>query len=179
MKWADYFYYDETSPSCLRWAVDVRSGEGEKVVNCLKGDVAGSPNRAGYDVQLHSKLYRTHRVIWEMLRGEIPFKKVIDHIDGNNRNNVIDNLRVVTSAVNSRNGKMRSNSTSGVTGVNYHKGTNAWVARWYDLNGKQKQRSYSCSVYGDKAKSLAEIARNEAIQALNAEGAGYTERHGK
>ena len=35
------YYYDTTSPSCLRWKVEVRSGRNSTHVNVKVGDVAG------------------------------------------------------------------------------------------------------------------------------------------
>lgn len=47
-------------------------------------------------------LYR-HRVIWHYFNGEIPIGLQIDHIDGNRKNNRLDNLRLVTHKENMNN----------------------------------------------------------------------------
>lgn len=44
-----------------------------------------------------------HRAMWELTRGRIPEGMMVDHIDGNPRNNSIDNLRLATRAENGRN----------------------------------------------------------------------------
>lgn len=49
------------------------------------------------------KDYRVHRLIYKTYKGEIPDGMVIDHIDGNTKNNNIDNLRCVTVSENCRN----------------------------------------------------------------------------
>jgi hypothetical protein len=58
--------------------------------------------------------------------GEIP--DVIDHIDGDTRNNRIENLRTATRSQNSMNCKMRKSNTSGVKGVYWHRTASAWTA---------------------------------------------------
>ena len=45
MKFEDYFYYDETSPTFLRWKVDRYSGRKRNVLKFKKGDVCGSFER--------------------------------------------------------------------------------------------------------------------------------------
>jgi hypothetical protein len=42
MQWLEHFYYDESSPSGLRWAREVWSGRGHIILNVQSGDVAGS-----------------------------------------------------------------------------------------------------------------------------------------
>jgi hypothetical protein len=41
---------------------------------------------------------REHRVIWEGEHGSIPIGHVIHHIDGNKRNNAIDNLACISNS---------------------------------------------------------------------------------
>ena len=48
------------------------------------------------------KLFYIHRLVWEAFNGEIPEGKEIDHIDGNPRNNALDNLQVITRKNNIR-----------------------------------------------------------------------------
>lgn len=44
-----------------------------------------------------------HRAVWELANGPIPDGLQIDHIDRNKQNNLIENLRTVTSAENNQN----------------------------------------------------------------------------
>lgn len=46
---------------------------------------------------------RLHRLIWETFNGEIPKGMQIDHIDGNPKNNNLNNLRCVTAKENCNN----------------------------------------------------------------------------
>jgi hypothetical protein len=57
----------------------------------------GGVDRDGY---LTVNGVRVHRGVYETYLGEIPTGKEIDHIDSNNKNNAISNLRAVTAAEN-------------------------------------------------------------------------------
>jgi hypothetical protein len=76
--------------------------------------------------RLNYRYVLAHRVIWKMMTGEDPIE--IDHIDGDRQNNRWSNLRDATSSDNSRNSAMRSDNTSGVIGVVWHKRHRKWMA---------------------------------------------------
>ena len=77
MIYKDYYVYDESSPSCLRWNRDVYSGRWKNFKNVSVGDVAGGVGSGGYyQVRVDRKLTLVHRVIWEMHYGEIPRDKI-------------------------------------------------------------------------------------------------------
>lgn len=179
--WADYFYYDETSPSCLRWKVDRYTGRDARITLPLAGTTAGCRDKEYYRVGFGGSLFQVHRVIWELHSGPIPEDMVIDHKDRNMFNNKLDNLRLVPFAINKRNATMLRNNTSGITGVSYEEraGRGYWRARWKGLDGKRYSSNFPTAAYGDKAFELACKAREEAIAKLNTEGAGYTSDHGK
>lgn len=67
------------------------------------------------------RMYLEHVVAWAMQHGEWPTGQ-IDHINGIRADNRLENLREVSRAQNCRNARMKSNNTSGVTGVVPHKG---------------------------------------------------------
>jgi hypothetical protein len=71
------------------------------------------------------KLY-AHRVAFAIMTGRWP--SVVDHIDGKKDNNSWSNLREVTTGENARNVFIKSNNTSGVTGVYFDKARDAWCA---------------------------------------------------
>ena len=182
--YSKYFYYDESSPSCLRWKVEVRRGKGREVVCVSKGDAVGYLGTNGYWVcGLNKKILRVHRIIY-MLCNSVNLEKSthVDHIDGNKQNNTIANLRAVSNSVNRRNMSKSRCNMSGVTGVSFKeaKGYANWRANWHDLDGKRHDRSFSVIKYGyDMAFKMACDYREQKLKEMNENGAGYTERHGK
>lgn len=182
MNWSDYFYYDESSSSCLRWKVEIRSGIKHNKIECRVDDVAGVPRKQSsgaiyYVVGLENKQYLVHRIIWQ-LHGELPEDKVIDHENGNSLDNKLSNLRLVPSRINSRNMKMFCTNTSGVTGVSYRVSSNSWAAHVFDESGMRKAKCYSVNKYGAEAFQLAVAWRKSMLEQVNSRGAGYSDRHG-
>jgi hypothetical protein len=184
--WNEWFYYDETSPSCLRWKIAVMSGMHRKIARRCAGEMAGGfcKTTGRYFVRLKRKSYLVHRIIYEMHMGSIADGLVIDHIDGNPSNNTVKNLRVVTGAVNTRNAKRPSTNRSSAMGVSYQiqrrrgRTYENFVATWCSC-GVQHKKSFAVKKYGyDEAFRLACEHRAKMIEELNRQGAGYTERHG-
>jgi len=104
------------------------------------GDVAGRIGKRGYKyLNFYGKKYYVHRVIWLMHYGTLP--KILDHIDGNPLNNRIENLRERTDSQNLCNSKIKSNNTSGVKGVYWHKLKQKWTAR-IGFNKKEYHMGY-------------------------------------
>ena len=83
------------------------------------------------------KTYLIHRIVAQEFCENPDEKKYVDHIDHNKLNNHYLNLRWVTLSENNRNQKMHSNNTSGFMGVDYHKISKKWRAK-YKLNRKTK-----------------------------------------
>ena len=104
----------------------------------------------------------------------------VDRIDGNN-GYVKGNIRWATSAEQSRNLRKSVRNKSGVTGVYYsEQGDGCWIANWHDLTGKLNNKYFKVKEYGDElAFNLAREYRIKMIAELNAQGAGYTDNHGK
>lgn len=116
------FYYDETSPSFLRWA--------KKVSNKNPHDVAGSKNPLGYySLSISGKKMSAHRVIYEMHHGSIPDGYEIDHADGNPSNNSISNLRLASVTENRQNARTRKDNATGIKGLSWYKLESCWKAR--------------------------------------------------
>ena len=76
---------------------------------------------------IFGKSIGAHRVVWAWWHGEWP-RLEIDHINGDPADNRIKNLRLVTGSQNCRNRRLRSDSTSGVTGVSWNIRLRKWVA---------------------------------------------------
>lgn len=68
-------------------------------------------------------------------------KPQVDHIDGNIKNNSLNNLRWATSRENILNSKLSIMNTSGYKGVSYRK--NRWRARWTEETGKLREKNFS------------------------------------
>lgn len=99
----EYLEYDTTSPSGLRWIKSISVGKMHNRFVVKSGDIAGTINKvSGYwQVRLERKTYRIHRVVYALFHGEC--HGIIDHIDGNKLNNIIENLRLVSSEDNAKN----------------------------------------------------------------------------
>lgn len=181
MKWSDYFIYDESSKTCLRWI-------NSKAIRVINGvSPAGSfrkrsnGDKAAAQVELNGVNYLVHRIIWEIFNGTIPDKMIIDHIDGDPWNNKIGNLRMTVQKVNAENMRMRSDNKSGTTGVHWHKPNNiTYAVGCVHVNGKSVQKYFSTALYGLlPAFKMAFMWRQEQIKMLNDSGRCYTKRHGK
>lgn len=179
-----WFCYDENSPSALSRATDWVSGKNGSIIRGFAGDHCTSKTSNGkyYDVFCKGRLYKAHRVVWQILKGDIPDGMTIDHIDLNSLNNKIENLRCVTQQINNRNKPRLSSNKSGVTGVYLLKRVNAswrWVSKWCE-KGKEFTRSFSVKTYGfDIAFELACEYRKNQIYRMNTNGEGYSDIHGK
>lgn len=112
-----------------------------------------------------SSPYLAHRVIWFLMTETWPNQ--IDHINGDKSDNRWVNLRNVCQQENGMNQKRSSLSTSGRTGVNYHKPSKRWRAI-IKVNGKRIHlgsfRTFSDAV---KCREDAEIKY------------GFHENHGR
>jgi len=182
INWHDWFYYDETSPSCLRWQVSVFTGEYYKRVLVNKGDPVVSQSSHGYyNVKLKSKTYLVHRIIYEMFNKDMWEGYVIDHINRDKTDNKIENIRAVKAENNARNRSKHPNNSTGTTGVYFRNSRfPAYIAFWYDTDKRMRQKSFSVIKYGkDEAMRLAIECRQNQIKKLNLLGYGYTETHGE
>ena len=104
---SNFVYYDETSPTFLRWKIDVYAGTSRSTIRIKKDSVAGSKSGNGYYlVSINKTKYLVHRVIYSLQnRCNLQTNLLIDHIDNNVTNNAIWNLRAVTASGNARNRK--------------------------------------------------------------------------
>ena len=136
------------------------------------GEIATSRSGTGYlRVQVtkdgHRVGYLAHRVAWLLYYGVDPGEKEIDHIDGNKMNCQISNLRLVNSQENSMNRRKRSDNTSGVMGVSWHKRNCKWQA-YISKDGK----ILPLGLFDDKFEAIC--VRKSAERRYE-----YHENHGK
>ena len=106
-----------------------------------------------------------HRLIWAIHTGAWP-TDVIDHIDGDTKNNKISNLRDVPVAVNSRNAKLYDNNTSGYIGV-----TRTTSGKWQARINYNMQRI--CLGSYDTPELAYEAYKKKAAEL------GYHDNHGR
>lgn len=173
-----FFYYDESSDSFLKWRVSTSR-------SVIPNSDAGTFDGKYWNVKLHGKLLKVHKVIWALHnKFQDQTGMEIDHFDGDTTNNNESNLRLVTRKINMRNRNIsESANTSGVCGVRQRidiNGSVRYIAFWMDLKGNHRSKTFSVKKYGDtRAIELAIQYRNSQIELLNNDGAGYTERHGR
>ena len=99
----------------------------------------GTTSRGVYDreyiaIGVRKRVYRAHRLAWLHVYGEWPDRQV-DHINTDSLDNRIVNLRLATTAENSRNRGLRADNTSGIKGVSWSKRSQKWLAH-LGHNGK-------------------------------------------
>lgn len=132
-----------------------------KVSNSPKqaiGDIAGYLHTSlGYiRVGINNKKYYAHRLIFLYHKGYLP--KTIDHVNGDRRDNRIENLRAVTASQNQHNRKLNSNSTSGYKGVSYDTRSNKWCAY---IRLEHKRIHLGCHNTPEEADKVVRAAREE------------------
>lgn len=112
------------------------------VSNVKAGDVAGFLRVDGYwYIRVDGTQYLAHRLAWLYVSGSWPVEH-IDHINGDEADNRLVNLREVTHAQNMQNRNRASViSASGVLGVNWYPKYRKWVARIV-TNGKRRHLGY-------------------------------------
>lgn len=105
----------------------------------LDGTLAGTISKRGYvHIQYKRKLYKAHQIVWLMFHGRIP--ALIDHINGLLTDNRLGNLRIATTVQNQQNARIRTDNSSGVKNVCWHK-QHKWAVE-LSVNKKIKRLGY-------------------------------------
>lgn len=131
----EIFNYDPTT-GILTWRERPRShfltDKGMKIANTMcAGNEASTLSENGYVRILFrhkGKMLRlyAHRAIWAMVYGTWP-RHMVDHVNGDKRDNRVVNLRDATNRENILNSSIRRTNRYGVPGV--YPDSNKWVAR--------------------------------------------------
>jgi hypothetical protein len=111
-------------------------------------------------------MVKVHRLVWFIVNGKLP-EKDIDHINGEKLDNRIINLRDVPKSVNSRNKKLQSNNTSGITGVSWNSRYKKWVVQ------VRVERKHHHLGYFDDINTAEKVVIEFRKQH------GFTNRHGE
>lgn len=157
MNFSDYLYYDETSPSCLRWKVQ----RGKYKQGDVAGAVSGREGNKYWEVSTPLGRAKIHRIIQSWFYG-VPVEDIttiIDHKDRDQLNNKFKNLRPATASVNMRN-RVSTRGVSGVKGVTVERGK--YRARIKDGKnqriclGRYTSKAAQAAQYDRKAKQFGD-----------------------
>lgn len=120
---------------------------------------------------------KKHRKIWENENGKIPEGFEIDHINRDDSDNRLENLRLATHSENNRNvapKKKRAKIHSKYKGVNWH--NNRWRATITHPEEKEKEgstRGKQVSLGTFHEEILAAVAYNEMASIFNQKYGDY------
>lgn len=132
------------------------------VANKKAGSIAGYLSEQGYiRMEIDGHAYFAHQLAYMWMVGVFP-KNLIDHINGNRKDNRFLNLRLCNNFENTRNHKIRKDNKSGFIGVYKHSVNNSWCAH---IKAGEKL------IYLGSFKSPEEAAkiRDEAARKLHGE----------
>lgn len=133
---SEYVFYDESSPTFLRW----KKSQGTSSINKPAGHTR-KDKRYSY-LELLSVNYAIHRLVWVLHHKVLSESDMIDHIDGNRQNNSISNLRLTDPKENAHN-KLRGIPKSGFRNIGIHykrdkKKVQAFIVRWHYLDSNKR-----------------------------------------
>lgn len=146
-----------------RSAVSVAAGWNSR---CAGTRITAMSNSGYVKVSIMGEKYLAHRIVWAIQTGEADGFE-IDHINGDRTDNRWLNLRKATHAENMRNKAVRSDSSTGVTGVHYSKRDNLYSAEIHSDGRKHRLGSF-------KGLDDAVAARKAAERKL-----GFHPNHGR
>ena len=92
------------------------------------GKLAGNYSKRPGHVRINQRHYTVHRVAWCLVYGENP-PEMIDHANGDWRDNRITNLRLASRSQNAANTGVWGHNTSGFKGVCWDNRAGRWRAQ--------------------------------------------------
>ena len=83
------------------------------------------------------KARRIHQLVAQVFLNHVPcgMLRVVDHVDGNPRNNSLENLQIITHRENIEKSKNKSKTSSKYMNVSWNKAANKWGTK-IRFNGK-------------------------------------------
>ena len=97
--------------------------------NKPRKDTVKSDRKRRY-IKLNKRQYLVHRVAWMVSHGPIPDDMEIDHINGDESDNRVSNLRLASKSMNQQNKRNpRKDSSSGLLGVGWFDAAKKWRAQ--------------------------------------------------
>lgn len=130
------------------------------------GEIATKENANGYQaIYLDGRTILAHHAAFILVNNEKPTE--VDHINGIRSDNRWENIRTVTRLENTKNRKVRSDSVSGICGVQQRSDSGRWRAK-ITHNGKRiNLGQFDTKEQAIDARKKAEIEF------------GYHENHGR
>jgi hypothetical protein len=127
--------------------------DGKLLWRSRTGKEAGCVGNRGYScVCINYRKYMTHRLIW-IMHGNDPVP-MLDHINGDQLDNRIENLRPADASQNQRTQQLRKDSTSGIKGVSWISTRNRWCGQvWH------KGKLHRAGDFHDKEECAAAVVR--------------------
>jgi hypothetical protein len=107
------------------------------------------------------KHFRIHRLVALHFLENPENKKCIDHINGNIKDNTINNLRWASLCENSHNAKIRKDNTTGIKGVYFNKELNKYCVQ---IRIKNKRKHIGCFNSLEEATIARKKAANELFK---------------
>lgn len=119
------------------------------------GKVAGSPHRGYCSLRINNVAYLRHRIVWLLTYGAWP-DAGLDHRNGKEAGDGVQNLRNATQSQNMGNSHRRSDNKSGFKGVSWDSINTKWVARIRVPRGSYKNLGrYDSALAAHEAYCLA------------------------
>lgn len=132
---------------------------------CCIGSAAGNLQPDGYiKIQVLGRRYGAHRLAWAFGHGRWPVD-LIDHKNGNTRDNRLSNLREADGSQNRANSGLNSRNSSGIKGVYWCKSSRKWRAEICVRGSTHRlgcflDKSAAAAAYSDAAvRFFGEFAR--------------------
>lgn len=140
------------------WKVNKKSAK--------KGDICGEGTSQPYiEIHIDGRKYLAHRLAFLFQEGVFP-PSVVDHINGDGRDNRFANLRLATVAQNSMNKRGSKTSSTGVKNVSFRKDRGKYAVT-IEVSGK-------CKSFGHhESLELAELVAFYARESLHKEFARH------